>query len=261
MATTLNAQISALATQVGTDVKDLLAKVATIGDVSTLTTSQKATVVVAVNELKAAIDAVQTNLGAQINDESNDTSHTWSGSKISTEISTKCQEVKDALLGGAGDAYDTLKELADLIETNEDAITALQELAGAHVRYDQAQELKPGQQTQARSNIGAAAAADVGTVSSLTTTEKTNLVGAVNEVKKQADKGVSDAAAAASAAATAQSAAEAAQSVASTAKTTAESAQSSASAAQAAVNTLTTNVGATDTDFVGIYNTAKGVSA
>lgn len=224
MATTLNSQISALATQVGTDVKDLLAKVATIGDVSTLTTSQKATVVVAVNELKAAIDAVQTNIGAQINDESNDTSHTWSGSKISTEISTKCQEVKDALLGGAGDAYDTLKELADLIETNEDAITALQELAGAHVRYDQAQELKPSQQTQARSNIGAAAAA-------------------------------------ASAAATAQSAAEAAQSVASTAKTTAESAQSSASAAQAAVNTLTTNVGATDTDFVGIYNTAKGVSA
>ena len=61
--------------------------------------------------------------------------------------------------------------------------------------------------------------------------------------------------------ATAQSAAEAAQSVASTAKTTAESAQSSASAAQTAVNTLTTNVGATDTDFVGIYNTAKGVSA
>lgn len=260
MATTLNTQISALATQVGTDVKDLLAKVATIGDVSTLTTSQKATVVVAVNELKAAIDAVQTNLGAQINDESNDTSHTWSGSKISTEISTKCQEVKDALLGGAGDAYDTLKELADLIETNEDAITALQELAGAHVRYDQAQELKPSQQTQARSNIGAAAAADVGTVSSLTTTEKTNLVGAVNEVKTQADKGVSDAAAA-SAAATAQSAAEAAQSAASTAKTTAESAQSSASAAQTAVNNLTTNVGATDTDFVGIYNTAKGASA
>ena len=90
MATTLNTQISALATQVGTDVKDLLAKVATIGDVSTLTTSQKATVVVAVNELKAAIDAVQANIGAQINDESNDTSHTWSGSKISTEISTKC---------------------------------------------------------------------------------------------------------------------------------------------------------------------------
>ena len=86
MATTLNTQISALATQVGTDVKDLLAKVATIGDVSTLTTSQKATVVVAVNELKAAIDAVQTNIGAQINDESNDTSHMWLCEKLSTEI-------------------------------------------------------------------------------------------------------------------------------------------------------------------------------
>ena len=34
--------------------------------------------------------------------------------------------MKNDLLGGAGEAYDTLKELADALVTNKDAITALQ---------------------------------------------------------------------------------------------------------------------------------------
>lgn len=50
MATTLNNQISALATQVGTDIKQIIANV---GDLSKLTTTQKASLVVALNELKA----------------------------------------------------------------------------------------------------------------------------------------------------------------------------------------------------------------
>lgn len=37
--------------------------------------------------------------------------------------------VKDDLLNGAGDAYDTLKELGDLIENNVDSIEALREIA------------------------------------------------------------------------------------------------------------------------------------
>ena len=50
-ATTLNQQIQALATQVGSDVKTLIAKQ---GDLSTLTTSQKASLVLAINELNSA---------------------------------------------------------------------------------------------------------------------------------------------------------------------------------------------------------------
>lgn len=240
-ATTLNQQIQALATQVGSDVKTLIAKQ---GDLSTLTTSQKASLVLAINELNSAIS--QIDMSKVIEDGQTAADKTWSSNKILSEITTKCNEVKTALLGGAGDAYDTLKELADLITDNKELIDSLQELAGAHVRYDAAQELSPGQKTQARSNIGAADDAEyqatktaVGTVANLQTTEKTNLVGAVNEVFGIAN--------------TAKSTADTAKSTADTAKTTAEGAQQAAQTAQNEVDALETAIGPTDTDFVAIY--------
>lgn len=63
MATTLSTQISALATQVGTDIKQILANV---GDLSQLTTTQKSSLVVAINELKASIQDVADSVGATI---------------------------------------------------------------------------------------------------------------------------------------------------------------------------------------------------
>lgn len=240
-ATTLNQQIQALATQVGSDVKTLIAKQ---GDLSKLTTSQKASLVLAINELNSAIS--QIDMSKVIEDGQTAADKTWSSNKILSEITTKCNEVKTALLGGAGDAYDTLKELADLITDNKELIDSLQELAGAHVRYDAAQELSPGQKKQARSNIGAADDAEyqatkiaVGTIASLQTTEKSNVVGAVNEVLGIAN--------------TAKSTADTAKSTADTAKTTAEGAQQAAQTAQNEVDALETAIGPTDTDFVAIY--------
>lgn len=43
--------------------------------------------------------------------------------------STAAATVKNELLNGAGEAYDTLKELGDLIDDNQDAITALEKVA------------------------------------------------------------------------------------------------------------------------------------
>lgn len=228
---TLDGQIQALATQLGTDIKQIITNQ---GNLSALTTTQKASLVLAINELKASIDSIDT--GSVINDSAPSDSTTYSSNKIVSEITAKCQEVKDALLGGAGEAFDTLKELADLIEQNQDLIESLQTLAGSHVRYDAAQELSPQQKTQARSNIGAADDTDyqatktaVGTVANLQTTEKTNLVGAVNEVLG----------------------------VANTAKTTAEGAQTKATQVESNLSTFKTNVGATDTDYVAIYVAAR----
>ncbi len=245
MATTLNAQIQALAQQLGTDIKTIIANV---GDLSQLTTTQKASLVLAINELKAAVGSV--DLTALIDDTTPANNKTYSSSKIASEISAKCQEVKDALLGGAGDAYDTLQELATLISTNKDAIDALTELAGSHVRYDQEQKLSPEQKTQARTNIGAADDADyqltktaVGTLANLQTTEKTNLVGAVNEVFGVAN--------------TAKTTADTAKTTADTAKTTADSANTKAGQVESALNTFKGQVGATDTDFVAIYTAAR----
>lgn len=243
-ATTLNQQIQNLATQVGTDVKLLIANQ---GNLSALTTTQKASLVLAINELNAALAQIDKNI---IDDAQTIATKTWSSNKILSEITTKCNEVKTALLGGAGEAFDTLKELADLIEDNKELIESLQELAGAHIRYDAAQELSPEQKSQARSNIGAADNTEyqatktaVGTLTNLTTSAKTDLVSALNEVKGQADKGVNDAA-------TAKSAADAAQSTANTAKSTADT-------AQADVDALETAIGATDTDFVAVYTAAR----
>lgn len=227
---TLDGQIQALATQLGTDIKQIITNQ---GDLSALTTTQKASLVLAINELKAELGTIDANL---IDDSAPSSTKTYSSNKIVSEIQTKCQEVKDALLGGAGEAFDTLKELADLIEQNKDLIESLQTLAGSHVRYDAAQELSPQQKTQARSNIGAADDTDyqatktaVGTVANLQTTEKTNLVGAVNEVLG----------------------------VANTAKTTAEGAQTKATQVESNLSTFKTNVGATDTDYVAIYVAAR----
>lgn len=243
-ATTLNQQIQNLATQIGSDVKTLIANQ---GNLSALTTTQKASLVLSINELNAALAQIDKNI---IDDAQTISTKTWSSNKIVSEITTKCNEVKSALLGGAGDAYDTLKELADLITENKELIDSLQELAGAHVRYDAAQELSPEQKSQARSNIGAADDTEyqatktaVGTLTNLTTSAKTDLVSALNEVKGQADKGVNDAA-------TAKSAADAAQSTANTAKSTADT-------AQADIEALETAIGATDTDFVAVYTAAR----
>lgn len=243
-ATTLNQQIQNLATQIGSDVKTLIANQ---GNLSALTTTQKASLVLSINELNAALAQIDKNI---IDDAQTIATKTWSSNKILSEITTKCNEVKTALLGGAGEAFDTLKELADLIEDNKELIESLQELAGAHIRYDAAQELSPEQKSQARSNIGAADNTEyqatktaVGTLTNLTTSAKTDLVSALNEVKGQADKGVKDAA-------TAKSAADAAQSTANTAKSTADT-------AQADVDALETAIGATDTDFVAVYTAAR----
>lgn len=234
---TLNGQIQALATQLGTDIKQIITNQ---GDLSALTTTQKASLVLAINELKAELGTIDADL---IDDSTPSSTKTYSSSKIVSEIQTKCQEVKDALLGGAGEAFDTLKELADLIEQNQDLIESLQTLAGSHVRYDAAQELSPQQKTQARTNIGAADDADyqltktaVGTLANLQTTEKTNLVGAVNEVLGVADT---------------------AKTTADTAKTTADSANTKAGQVESDLNTFKGQVGATDTDFVAIYTAAR----
>lgn len=268
MATTLSKQISALATQVGTDIKQIIANV---GDLSQLTTDQKSSLVVALNELKANLQDIAGSVGATINDSEINATHTWSSQKIDSAITAAI----NALVNGAPTTLDTLQELASAIETNQDAISALQTIAAGHVKYTEAQSLTTEQQAQARTNIGAAAASDlttlqgtvttlsgtvtqntasigqnsasIGTLGSLKTAAKTDLVSAINEVKGTADG-------AASAAQTAQSTANAAQQAANAAK-------SSADAAQSSVDTLSANVGDTQTDFVAVYTAARDGTA
>lgn len=197
----LSTQVASLATTVGSDVKGILSS---IGTLENLTTTQKANLVVALNELKAGLTSLESELGAQINDEATASTTTWSSQKINTAISTAVSD----LINGAPGTLDTLKELADAITENQGAIEAMQTIAAGHVKYDGAQSLTNEQKDQARTNIGAASQSDlsavsstasaaqsaaatnatnIGTLTSLNTTAKGNLVAAVNEVKSTAD--------------------------------------------------------------------------
>lgn len=250
MATTLSSQISALATQVGSDVKQIIAN---IGDLDQLTTSEKTSLVVALNELKASI----TQASNLINDSATGATTTWSSSKISTQI----QAAVNGLINGAPQTMDTLKELATAIETNKDTITALQSIANGHVKFNEAQSLELGQQKTARDNIGAAAASDVttlqgtvstlsGTVSTVQTTANTNktAIGTLANLSTNAKSNLVEALNEVSA-------------TASTAQQTATQAQGTANSAQSAVTTLQTNVGDTTTDFVSVYEAARDGTA
>lgn len=153
--TTLNAygtRLTAVEGKASTNATNIATNLASI---KTLQTSL-ATAQADITSLKEKIEDF-----TQIDDTAAATDKTYSSSKIASEITAAKQAVKDDLLGGAGAAYDTLKELADLITTNQDAIKALQELAAGHVKFDAAQSLTDAQQTQARTNIGAADAATV----------------------------------------------------------------------------------------------------
>lgn len=133
------------------------------GTLTSLSTTAKASLVAAINELVTSLATVKSDLASktEINDTATTTTNVWSAKKTADAISESATKVKNDLLGGAGTAYDTLKELADLIETNKDAITALQNLAAGHVKFDTAQSLTDAQKKQARDNIASAAASDV----------------------------------------------------------------------------------------------------
>lgn len=153
-------RLIALAQAMGTDIKTLTAA---IGTLSALNTVAKGNLVAALNEVKALADSAAGG-GVAINDGAGDgdTTVTWSADKIHDAIEAAKATVKSDLTDGAGATLDTLKELADALNNDPSfAATIATEIAN-RVRFDAAQTLTAPQQLQARSNIGAVAAADVG---------------------------------------------------------------------------------------------------
>ena len=148
----LTTQISNLAVRVATECKSIRA---TTGDKTTLTTTNKTSLVAAINELQSALS---TAAGILDSAGAGDTTHTWSADKIITAISA----AKADLINGAPAAYDTLLEIANELSTNGGAITGLLTAVGNRVAFDQAQTLTAPQKAQALANIGAASATDMG---------------------------------------------------------------------------------------------------
>lgn len=131
-------------------------------DLSALNTTAKGNLVLAVNELKSAIDALVAGGGAAINDATTTTATTWSSSKIAGEISDEISTALAALTAGAPGALNTLDELAAALGDDASFAATITSALGNRVRVDAAQGLTSPQQAQARSNIGAQAAAEIG---------------------------------------------------------------------------------------------------
>lgn len=141
-------RIVALAQAIGADVKALKAA---DGDLSSLSTTAKGNLVAAINELHTTV----TNL-SDIDDTAGDgnTTATWSANKIYDTIEAAKLAVKNELVGGAGAALDTFKELQDAINADATFAQTMATSLSKKVSFDVAQTLTVAEKAQACANIG-----------------------------------------------------------------------------------------------------------
>ncbi|MCD2801237.1 hypothetical protein [Pseudomonas aeruginosa] len=146
----LATRIESLVIRVAQEFNDVRTKA---GNLANLTTTDKSNLVAAINELKAAVVS-----SAVIDDANVAATTTYS----STKIVSLLDALKTEILGGADAAYDTLVEIQQLLQNGTSGLDALLAAVNNRVRFDAAQSLTVAEQLQARSNIGAVAASDVG---------------------------------------------------------------------------------------------------
>lgn len=150
----LQTRLESLVLRLATEFKTLYGQVGTLANLST---TDKTNLVSSINELRSQI---ATLAGITLIDDANaaGTATTFSASKVTGLLDA----LKADLLGGADAAFDTLKELQTAILSDQSGINALLTAVNARVRFDAVQALTSLEQAQARDNIGAVAAADIG---------------------------------------------------------------------------------------------------
>ena len=145
----LQVRITDLATRVATEIKSVKTLVnGNATDLSALTTTQKTSLVAAINELKNAVDNAGSSI--TISDSTSSTTEVWSSSKVSSAIA----QAKSDLVNGAGAALDTLAELASALGNDASFASTVTTALGYRLRFDAAQTLTAGQKTQACVNLG-----------------------------------------------------------------------------------------------------------
>lgn len=135
-------RITSLAQAIAADIKRLTTNQGTL---TALTTTDKTSLVKAINELKSSI-VNATN----INDTSTSTSATWSSDKINSSINNAVS----ALVNGASTTLDTLSELADALGNDANFATTIAAQMGKRVRVDAPQTFTVTEQAQGCANLG-----------------------------------------------------------------------------------------------------------
>ena len=123
-----DARIIEFINSVGADVKNIKA---TEGLLANLTTTEKTSLVLAINEVNAK-----------------------SGGLSESQVDAKITTAVNALIAGAPTALDTLKEIADQLAADESVSAALTTAVNNRVRFDSVQTLTTEQKLQACQNIG-----------------------------------------------------------------------------------------------------------
>lgn len=142
----LQVRLAELITAIGADIHALYAQ---DGTLTSLTTTDKSSLVAALNEIKAAVDSLSAG-AAGIDDGTTSSGSTWSSQKVSDAI----QDAIDALVAGAPSALDTLNEIAEKLGDDDTAISALLDSVANRLRFDAAQTLTAPQKVQGNANLG-----------------------------------------------------------------------------------------------------------
>lgn len=155
----LASQVQSLATRIATECKSIRTLVnGNAADLNALTTTDKTTIVAALNELKGLIDGLAASSGAAINDTVVGTTTTYSSTKIEDLVS----DALAGILNGAPTALDTLDELASALGDDANFAATVTNSLANRVRVDAAQGLTSPQQAQARANISVYSQAEIG---------------------------------------------------------------------------------------------------
>ena len=130
----LATRIESLVIRVAQEFNDVRA---TAGNLASLSTTDKSSLVAAINELKAAVLSA-----TAIDDNQIATSTTYSSNKIVSLLDA----LKADILGGADAAYDTLVEIQQLLQNGTTGLDALLAAVNLRVRFDAAQTLTVAEQ-------------------------------------------------------------------------------------------------------------------
>jgi hypothetical protein len=165
----LATNVTDLATRVATEAKALRTLInGNAADLSALNTVAKTNLVAAINEIEAAVSAA-----SGIDDGTTSTTTTWSSSKIDGEIDAAVSALVDTAPG----TLDTLNELAAALGDDPAFATTVTTALANRVRTDTAaQGLDSTQQGNARTNISAASASALTTLTTNVGDTTTNFV-------------------------------------------------------------------------------------
>jgi capsid protein len=146
----LQTRIESLVIRLAQEFNTLHAKTGTL---ASLSTTDKSSLVAAINELQASIVA-----GSGIDDNAVGLGSTYSSSKIVSLL----DNLKAEIVGDADAAYDTLLKIQQLLQDGTSGLDALLVAVNHRVRFDAPQTLSSVERQQALDNLGAVSADAVG---------------------------------------------------------------------------------------------------